>query len=75
MPRRRRDPAPFWWAARQSYYPQVGKKQIKLSPDLDEAKTLAHKILSEVPATESRSLSRGKDEPPVAGICDGFLEW
>lgn len=46
MGRRRRDPAPFWWAARNCYYLQVGKKQIKLDPDLEEAKLLAHAIHS-----------------------------
>src|SRR4051812_8794304 len=51
--RRRRDPAPFWWGARKCYYLQVGKRQIKLSPDLEEAKRLAHRILAELPQDES----------------------
>ena len=59
MPRRRREPAPFWWDARGCYYLQVGKKQIRLSPDHDEAQRLAHKILAELP--EDRT-------PPAAAI-------
>ena len=32
--RRRKDPTPFWWAARNCYYLQVGKRQFKLSTDI-----------------------------------------
>jgi integrase len=72
VPGRRRDPAPFWWDARQSYYLQVGKKQIKLGPDLDEANRLAHKILAERPEEPKPVVA---SEMLVAEVCDEFLVW
>lgn len=74
MPRRRREPAPFWWEARRCYYLQVGKKQIKLSPDEGEARRMAHEILARPP--EERApvaiIPAGK---LVVEVCDQFLSW
>ncbi len=73
MPRRRRDPAPFWWSARRTYYLQVGVKQVRLSADLEEAKLLFHKILADRPADGgwpgfgSSELGRGEPRPASPG--------
>src|SRR3954465_14816337 len=73
--RRRKDPAPFWWAARNSYYLQVGKRQFKLSDDLEEAKRLAHKILAELPEEKNLPAAIIPSEPLVVEVCDSFLDW
>lgn len=73
--RRRRDPAPFWWAARNSYYLQVGKRQFKLSADLEDAKRLAHKILAELPEDKNPPAAIIPAEPLVVEVCDSFLDW
>lgn len=79
MPKRtrRRDPAPFWWEKRGCYYIQLGKKQIRLDPDLTLAKQMARKLID---AKEKgapvivKEVSSGSS-PLVAEIFDGFIEW
>lgn len=73
--RRRRDPAPFWWAARNPYYLQVGKRQFGLSADLEGAKRLAHKILAELPEEKNLPAAIIPAEPLVVEVCDSFLDW
>src|SRR5437763_698870 len=73
MPRRRREPAPFWWDARQCYYLQVGKKQVRLSPDEGEARRMAHEILARKPEEPAVPVATG--EALVVELCDEFLEW
>ena len=66
---------PFWWAARNSYYLLVGKRQFRLSPDLEEAKRPAHKILAELPEEKNSPPRIIPAEPLVVEVCDQFLEW
>lgn len=74
MGRRRKDPVPFWWSARQCYYLQVGKKQIRLDADFDTAKRMAHKILSE-PQEEPKKVLVEGTSPTVISVLEGFLDW
>jgi integrase len=71
----RKYPQPFWRDSRACYFVQIGKKQVRLSPDKDEAFRLYHELMT-----------RGSDEPPVAPppagdtqavatVLDEFLDW
>jgi integrase len=53
----------------------VGKRQFKLSPDLDEARRLAHRILAEVLEETILPTSGTPAELLVVEVCDQFLEW
>ena len=74
---RRRDPAPFWWTRRNCYYIQLDGKQIKLSPNLADAKKMARKLIDvrerEEPVTQV-PLS-ASDEIRVDVLLDKFLQW
>jgi hypothetical protein len=71
--RRDQHPEPFWRAARNCFYVQIGKKQVRLDPDRDTAFDLYYKIMA-----------RGAEEPlevkPASGqlviqVLDAFLDW
>jgi hypothetical protein len=66
-------PEPFWRAARNCWFVQVGKKQIKLDPDRDKAYRLYHELMSrppDVPIPTNPIPSR-----LVLELLDAFLEW
>ena len=71
MPRRR--PAPFWREQTRCWYVQLGKKQIRLSPDEEEAFRLYHERMSR-PA-EERTAPVVRVPTDVASLLDAFLEW
>lgn len=72
----RRYPQPFWREFTRCWYVQVGKKQIRLSPDQDEAYRLYHELMGRG--------AEGDPSPPavsparsalVVEVLDGFLDW
>ncbi|WP_152053031.1 tyrosine-type recombinase/integrase [Tautonia marina] len=71
MPRRR--PAPFWREQTRCWYVQLGKKQIRLSPDEEEAFRLYHELMSR-PA-EERADPVAEVPADAASLLDAFLEW
>lgn len=70
---RKRHPEPFWREARGCWFVQVGKKQIRLSPDRDEAFRLYHELMArpaeeiQVPAKQAALLA--------VQLVDDFLSW
>jgi integrase len=69
----RRHPQPFWREFTRCWYVQIGKKQVRLSPDRDEAFRLYYELMS-----------RGQDHQPalsaptptrVVEVLDAFLDW
>jgi integrase len=67
-----RFPRPFWRSSRNCWFVQLGKRQVKLHPDRDEAFRMYHALMSRVEAEEPRVLS---SDPPVVEVLDAFLEW
>lgn len=73
----RRYPQPFWREFTRCWYVQVGKKQIRLSPDRDEAYRLYHEMMGRG--------AEGNPSPPavphapgsaiVVEVLDRFLDW
>jgi integrase len=70
----RKHPQPFWREARQCYFVQLGKKQVRLSPDRDEAFRLYHELMSR-PATAPPSVPAPTTTLLVVAVLDEFLEW
>lgn len=72
----RRYPQPFWRDFTQCWYVQVGKKQIRLSPDKDEAFRLYHEIMGRgpggIPSSPAVSVAHS---PLVVEVLDRFLDW
>lgn len=69
-----RYPQPFWREARKSWFVQLGKKQIKLSPEREEAFRLYHELMAREP--------KEIEVPPettatdlVVVLLDHFLDW
>jgi hypothetical protein len=58
--RRDQHSEPFWRAARQCWYVQIGKTQKRLHPDREEAYRLYHENMSSAP-------KRRLEEPPAPG--------
>lgn len=70
----RKHPQPFWRDARQCYFVQIGKKQVRLSPDRDEAFRLYHDLMSR-PAEQPPAAVAPESPHLVVEIFDEFLEW
>jgi integrase len=66
-------PKPFWRAARQAWYVQIGGRQIKLHTDRDEAFRLYHELMSSTPK-ETEAPPR-LTAPAAVEIIDLFLDW
>jgi site-specific recombinase XerD len=77
MPRRKtKTDLPFWWRKQtRCYYVQKDGKQVRLSPDLDEAWRLYHELMAEGPKASDPPPAVVSCEPLVAEICDQFLVW
>jgi integrase len=73
MMRRVQHPEPFWRAARQCWYVQIGKKQHRLSPEHDEAYRLYHELMARPP--DATPLAPGPHSQVAVEIIDLFLEW
>src|SRR4051812_20095804 len=80
MPRRtKKSDLPFWWRKERTsgcYYVQVDRRQVRLSPDLDEAWRLYHELMA-APPEERRITTRpvASDGPLVIEVLDSFLDW
>lgn len=74
----RKHPQPFWRDARQCFFVQLGKKQVRLSPDRDEAFRLYHELMSRPagqPANDNRPAEPTATPRLVVQILDEFLDW
>jgi integrase len=72
MPREQH-PEPFWRSARNCYYVQIGKRQIRLDEDRDEAWRLYHELMAR-PPEEPQVVTYGQ-QSRVVDVIDTFLEW
>ena len=72
MPKKR--PEPFWRAERKCWFVQIGKRQIKLSPDEAEAWRLYHELMAK-PAEAPRQAQVTGPSALVVEVLDAFLEW
>jgi integrase len=70
---RNQHPQPFWRASRNCWYVQIGRKQIKLHPDREEAYRLYHELMSRPP--EARQQAAFAPGRLVVEILDAYLEW
>ena len=70
MPRKRK-PEPFWRSERNCYFVQIGKRQVRLSPDEAEAWRLYHKLMARPPEERTEPAA----PQAVVEILDAFLEW
>jgi integrase len=66
-------PEPFWRSERSCWFVQIGDKQIRLSPDKDEAWRLWHEVMAKPPEPD-RAFTPGPDTQ-VIEILDAFLDW
>jgi integrase/recombinase XerC len=70
-----RFPKPFFRTARNCWFVQVGKEQIKLHPDKHEAMKLYHELL----AARGRQAPSGDTATPIgptaAELFDRYLDW
>ncbi len=72
----RRYPQPFWREFTSCWYVQVGKKQIRLSPDRDEAFRLYHELMGRGPEdSPSPPAASSLGSPLVVEVLDQFLDW
>jgi len=65
-----RYPKPFYRKGQSCWYVQLGKKQIRLSTDKDEAFRLYHELMQKPP--EEREAPTGE---LAVNILDAFLDW
>lgn len=68
----RRHPQPFWREFMQCWYVQIGKKQVKLSPDREEAFRLYYELMGKPPEQQH---SPAPSSPSAVQVIDDFLEW
>lgn len=69
----KRRPEPFWRAERKCWFVQLGKKQVRLSPDEAEAWRLYHEMMARPPEAP-RPVVYGQ-QTPVLDILEAFLGW
>ena len=65
---------PFWRSDRSCYYVQDGTKQVRLSPDKEEAWRLWHGFMARPPEERQAAPLSGPDAQAVA-VLDAFLDW
>lgn len=73
MPRPKSQPKPFWREFTKCWYVQIGKKQVRLDPDREEAYRRYHEIMARKP-------EEPLEEKPASGqlviqVLDTFLDW
>jgi integrase len=68
-------PEPFWRKSRNCWYVQLGKKQIKLHANRDEAYRLYHELMSRPPAEQAATPVNPIPSGQVVELLDTFLEW
>lgn len=70
----RRYPQPFWRTSVRCWYLQLGKKQIRLSPDREEAFRLYYELMAG--GREAAEAAVAPQTPKlVVEILDAFLDW
>jgi integrase len=70
---RKQNREPFWRTERNCWYVQHGTRQIRLSPDKDEAWRLWHEFMAR-PPEEERPLAPGPDVQAIE-VLDDYLDW
>ncbi|MGO9597011.1 MAG: tyrosine-type recombinase/integrase [Isosphaeraceae bacterium] len=70
---RKQNREPFWRTERDCWYVHVAGRQIRLSPDKDEAWRLWHELMAKPPEPE-RPVAPGPDIQ-VIEVLDAFLDW
>src|SRR5262245_12035865 len=65
-------PRPFFRSARNCWYVQIGKQQLRLHPDEDEAIKLYHELMTKRAVNPVHVVS---SELTVAEVFDKFLIW
>lgn len=67
---------PFWREARNCWYVQHGTRQIRLSPDKEEAWRLWHEFMANPPKPEEevRPIAHGPGVEAIE-VCDAYLDW
>lgn len=71
---RKQSREPFWFTDRGCYYVHHGSKNVRLSPDKDEAWRLWHELMARPPDAEAPPFKPGPETPAVV-ILDAFLDW
>lgn len=66
---------PFWRSDRSCYYVQHGTRQVRLSPDKDEAWRLWHEFMARPPEQPERPNIPTGPEAEAIEILDAFLDW
>lgn len=68
----RRYPQPFWRSGCNCWHVQIGKKQVRLDPDRDEAFRMYHAMMQQPGSAQATAI---RPDPPVVEILDTFLDW
>ena len=72
---RKQSREPFWRSDRSCYYVQHGTRQVRLSPDKDEAWRLWHEFMANPPSPdEPRPVAPGPGVEAIE-ILDAYLDW
>jgi integrase len=73
----RRHPQPFWREFTRCWYVQIGKKQVRLSPDRDEAFRIYYELMSRgregQPSPSATTLAPTPTR--AVEVLDAFLDW
>src|SRR5262249_33878162 len=67
-----RFPRAFWRSSRNCWFVQLGKRQVTLHPERDEAFRMYHALMSRVEHEGPKIIG---SDPPVVEVLDTFLEW
>jgi len=71
----RRRPEPFWREQTRCYYVQLGKKQVRLDPDENEAWRLYYELMAKPPEEQIKTPEPAGNARHVSEVLDAFLEW
>jgi integrase len=71
---RKQNREPFWRSDRSCFYVQHGTRQVRLSPDKDEAWRLWHEFMARPPEPGARPVAHGPDVQAIE-ILDAYLDW
>lgn len=73
--RRDQHPQPFWRAARECFFVQLGGKQLRLDPDRDTAFNMYHELMSRGSKASPQARLKPVRTDLVVTLLDAFLEW
>ena len=71
----RKFPKPFFRTARNCWFVQLGKEQIKLHPDEYEALKLYHELMAARAKQPAANVSQDTTGPAAAEVFDKSLDW